>query len=156
MEKKIEIYTDGACSGNQFKENSGGWGAVLISGSKRKEIYGGEKNTTNNRMELTACIEVLGSLKNRDVKITLYSDSAYIVNCINNKWYVKWEKNGWKNSKKEPVENKDLWKKLLKQFRELDVKFIKVKGHAGIELNEEADRLANKGMKEFSGQAGTD
>lgn len=150
------IYTDGACSGNQFKENSGGWGAVLISGSNRKEIYGGEKNTTNNRMELTACIKALHEVKQKEFKIILYSDSSYIVNCLNNKWYIKWEKNGWKNSKKEPVENKDLWEKLLQLSRELNVEFIKVKGHSGIELNEEADRLANKGMKEFIMQSGTD
>ncbi len=156
MEKIIVIYTDGACSGNQFKENSGGWGAVLISGSNRKEIYGGEKNTTNNRMELTACIKALHAVKQKEFKIILYSDSSYIVNCLNNKWYIKWEKNGWKNSKKEPVENKDLWEKLLQLSRELNVEFIKVKGHSGIELNEAADRLANKGMKEFIIQSGTD
>ncbi|MEN8153367.1 MAG: ribonuclease HI [Acidobacteriota bacterium] len=156
MEKIIEIYTDGACSGNQFKENSGGWGAVLLWGPRRKEIYGGEENTTNNRMELTACIKALDAVKQKDFKIIIYSDSSYIVNCFNNRWYVKWEKNGWKNSRKEPVENKDLWIKLLKQFREFDVKFVKVKGHSGIELNEEADRLANKGMNEFVVQSGAD
>ncbi len=97
----IEIYTDGACSGNQFRNNTGGWGAILISGNKRKEIFGGEKDTTNNRMELMACIMGLRELKRDDSAVRLYSDSAYIVNCINNKWYAKWEKNGWKTAKKE-------------------------------------------------------
>ena len=146
MNRTIVIYTDGACSGNQFKNNSGGWGAVLISGEKRKEIFGGEKNTTNNRMELTACIKGLMEIKRSDAPIKIYSDSAYIVNCINNKWYVKWEKNGWKTSKKEPVENKDLWQELLELIKKFDIEFIKVKGHSGIELNERADELANKGM----------
>ncbi len=146
MNRVVEIYTDGACSGNQFKDNLGGWGAVLFYGDKRKEIFGGEQNTTNNRMELKACIMGLREMKSTDPRIKLYSDSAYIVNCINKKWYVKWEKNGWKTSKKEPVENKDLWVELLELTRKFDVEFIKVKGHAGIEHNERADELANKGM----------
>ncbi len=149
MESKlIEIYTDGACSGNQFRTNTGGWGAILVSGNKRKEIFGGEKDTTNNRMELTACIMGLRELKREDVVVRLYSDSAYIVNCINNKWYIKWEKNGWKTAKKEPVENKDLWEELLVFVKKINVEFIKVKGHSGVELNERADELANKGMAE--------
>ncbi len=142
----IEIYTDGACSGNQFKNNVGGWGAVLISGRNRKEIFGGEQNTTNNRMELKACIMGLKEIKRDDVEIKLYSDSAYIVNCIKQGWYLKWEKNGWKTSKKEAVENRDLWESLLGLIRKYEVKFIKVKGHSGIENNEKADELANRGM----------
>ncbi|MCK5004753.1 MAG: ribonuclease HI, partial [Candidatus Aminicenantes bacterium] len=106
MNRLVEIYTDGACSGNQFKDNLGGWGAVLFYGDKKKEIFGGERNTTNNRMEMKACIMGLREMKSTDIQIKLYSDSAYIVNCINKKWYMKWEKNGWKTSKKEPVENK--------------------------------------------------
>lgn len=148
--KEIEIFTDGACSGNQFEKNSGGWGAILISGDKRKEIYGGEKDTTNNRMELTACIMGLRELKREDIRVRLYSDSAYIVNCINNRWYVKWERNGWKTSKKEPVENRDLWEQLLMYVKRMDIEFIKVKGHSGIELNERADELANMGMDSIS------
>ncbi len=152
MINNIEIYTDGACSGNQFDENRGGWGAILLSKNKKKEIYGGEKNTTNNRMELKACINGLKEIKKKDSRIRLYSDSAYIVNCMNRKWYVKWEVNGWKNSKKEPVENKDLWIELLALVRELQVEFIKVKGHSGNKYNEKADELANKGMAVASGK----
>lgn len=128
MESKlIEIYTDGACSGNQFRTNTGGWGAILVSGNKRKEIFGGEKDTTNNRMELTACIMGLRELKREDVVVRLYSDSAYIVNCINNKWYIKWEKNGWKTAKKEPVENKDLWEELLVFVKKSMLSSLKLK-----------------------------
>lgn len=145
----IDIYTDGACSGNQFRKNTGGWGAILISADKSKEIFGGEKDTTNNRMELKACIMGLCEVKREDTAIRLYSDSAYIVNCINNKWYVKWEKNGWKTSKKEPVENRDLWEELLLLVKKFNIEFIKVKGHSGIELNERADELANRGMAEL-------
>jgi ribonuclease HI len=148
---KIIIYTDGACSGNQNDNNKGGYGAVLIYKEHRKEIYGGEINTTNNRMELRACIEALKTLKRRDIPVEVYTDSAYLCNCINQKWYEKWRKNGWKNSKKEPVENKDLWEELLKLVESIkDIKFIKVKGHSGVELNELADALANKGIDELN------
>lgn len=147
---KIIVYTDGACSGNQNELNKGGYGAVLIYKEHKKEIYGGEFNTTNNRMELKACIEALKALKRKDIPVEVYTDSAYLCNCINQKWYVKWRKNDWKNSKKGPVENKDLWEELLslvKSFK--DIKFIKVKGHSGVELNELADTLANKGIDEL-------
>ncbi len=144
---KVIIYTDGACSGNQNKENKGGYGAVMIYKNHRKEIYGGEVNTTNNRMELKGCIEALKTLKRKDIAVEVYTDSAYICNCINQKWYVKWRKNGWKNSTNKPVENKDLWEKLLYLIESLEnITFIKVKGHSGIELNELADELANRGM----------
>jgi len=146
MKNLIEIYTDGACSGNQFKNNVGGWGAILISGKKRKEIFGGEQNTTNNRMELKACIMGLREIKMADVEVKLYSDSAYIVNCMNQGWFLKWKKNGWITSKKEPVENRCLWEELLELVEKYKVKFIKVKGHSGIENNEKADELANNGM----------
>lgn len=145
--EKIIIYTDGACSGNQSSENIGGYGAVLKYRGYTKEIYDGEINTTNNKMEIKACVEALKSLKRKDIPVEVYTDSAYVCNCINQKWYVKWQKNGWKNSKKEPVENKELWAALLDEVEDLDeVVFIKVKGHSGVELNEYADRLANKGM----------
>lgn len=147
MEQKIIIYTDGACSGNQNDENYGGYGALLIYKDNRKEIYGGEVNTTNNRMELMACIKALEALKRKDIPIEIYTDSAYVCNCFNQKWYKNWQKNGWKNSKKEPVENKDLWLNLIELVDSFnDIKFIKVKGHSGNELNEIADDLANKGM----------
>lgn len=147
---KIIIYTDGACSGNQHTNNVGGYGAVLIYNNHRKEIFGGEKNTTNNRMELKAPIEALKLIKKNDISIEIYTDSAYLCNCMNQKWYVNWQKNGWLNSKKKPVENKELWQELLRLVDEFtDIKFIKVKGHSGVELNEKADELANKGMEEI-------
>lgn len=147
MSDKIVIYTDGACLGNQNKDNRGGWGAILKYGMKTKEISGGEKNTTNNRMELTACIEGLKALKREDIEIEILSDSSYIVNCINKEWYKKWEENGWLTSKKQKVENIDLWKALLKLVREKNVLFRKVKGHSGISLNERADELAKLGAE---------
>ncbi len=146
---KILIYSDGSCSNNQSKENFGGYGAVLIYKDNVKEIYGGEKNTTNNIMEMTAVIKSLEALKNKNIPVEVYSDSAYIVNCINNKWYVNWRKNGWKTSKKDPVENKELWEKMLFLIDSLlDFKIIKVKGHAGDTYNELADELARKGTEE--------
>ncbi len=148
MKQTITIYCDGACSGNQFENNIGGWGAILQSGIHKKEICGGERNTTNQRMELTACIKALESIKKNDVAIEIYSDSAYLINCMHQQWYKKWKKNGWKNSKKEPVENKDLWEKLLSLVEQFEITFHKVEGHSGVELNETADALARKGMKE--------
>ncbi|MFA5523998.1 MAG: ribonuclease HI [Tissierellales bacterium] len=151
MENKIIIYTDGACSGNQHDENIGGYGAILIYKDKKKEIYGGEINTTNNRMELMACIKALEALKKKEMPVEIYTDSAYLCNCFNQKWYVKWQKNGWINSKKDPVENKDLWIELIDLVSSFNsISFIKVKGHSGIELNEFADALANKGMLEIN------
>ena len=148
---KIVIYTDGACSGNQNKENIGGYGAVLTYKSNKKEIFGGEINTTNNRMELKACIEALKTLKRNDIPVVIYTDSAYLCNCINQQWYKKWRMNGQINSKKKSVENKDLWIELLELVENIaDIEFKKVKGHSGIENNELADSLANKGMQELN------
>jgi ribonuclease HI len=149
---KLIIYTDGGCRGNGKDNNIGGWGAILIYNSLRKEIYGGFKNTTNNRMEITGVIEALKLINFYNVPIEIYSDSAYVVNCIKDKWYIGWQKNGWKNSKKQPVENKDLWEELIKligQFQSIE--FIKVKGHAGIDGNEAVDALVNKAMDELGG-----
>lgn len=136
--KEVIIYTDGACSGNP---GPGGWGAVLLYGEHRKELTGGDPQTTNNRMELTAAIESMRQLK-QPCRVKLHTDSAYMVNCFKQRWYVNWEKNGWKNSRKEPVENQDLWKKLLEQVRRHQVEFIKVKGHSDVELNNRCDELA--------------
>ncbi|OYD08506.1 ribonuclease HI [Paludifilum halophilum] len=136
--KEVTIYTDGACSGNP---GPGGWAAVLIYGEHHKEISGGARNTTNNRMELTAAIQSLSRLKT-SCRVKLYTDSAYLVNCMKQGWYVKWEKNGWVNSKKDPVENRDLWQELLKEMRRHEVEFIKVKGHSDNELNNRCDELA--------------
>jgi len=143
MNNVIKIYCDGACSGNQKKNNIGGWGAILIFNDKIKKINGGEKNTTNQRMELTACIKALEAIKSTQYPIEIYTDSAYLYNCMQQKWYEKWEQNGWKNSKKMPIENKDLWEALLNLIKKYNPTFIKVKGHSGDKYNEEADKLAN-------------
>ncbi|KEO83046.1 ribonuclease HI [Tumebacillus flagellatus] len=136
--REVTIYTDGACSGNP---GPGGWGAVLMYGEHLKEISGGEKTTTNNQMELQAVIEALKLLK-YPCKVDVYSDSAYVINCFKGRWYVNWEKNGWVNSKKEPVSNKEQWMELLKLFRQHKITWHKVKGHAGNKWNERCDELA--------------
>ena len=145
---KIIIHCDGACSGNQYRTNIGGWGAILQQGSRLKEIHGGERNTTNQRMELIACIRALEELKSGKYAIEVYTDSAYLANCMQKKWYVAWQKNGWKNSARKPVENRDLWEKLLSLTSLYKVKFIKVVGHSGNKLNERADELARQGIQE--------
>lgn len=147
IKKNIIIYCDGACSGNQFSKNVGGWGVVLQFDGMTKEIFGGEENTTNQRMEITACIKALEALKKDGIKIDLYSDSAYVVNCMNHRWFETWLKNGWKNAKKKPVENQDLWIRLLELLKKYKVTFHKVEGHSGDPNNERADKLAQKGIK---------
>ena len=134
----VTIYTDGACSGNP---GPGGWGAVLIYGENKKEISGGNKNTTNNIMETTAVIEALKCLKN-ECKATVYSDSAYVVNCFNQGWIYNWKKNNWKTSTKGPVKNKELWEELYTLVKKYNVEFVKVKGHSDNELNNRCDELA--------------
>ncbi len=141
--KKLTIYTDGACSGNP---GAGGWGAVLIYGSKQKEISGFEAQTTNNRMELTAAIEAL-SLVKEACEIDLYSDSAYLCNAFNLGWVEKWQKYNWMSTNKAPVKNKDLWLKLVDFTKMHKISFIKVKGHADNELNNRCDELATKQIK---------
>ncbi len=130
---KLKIYTDGGCSNNQEETNFGGWGAVLEYGEVKKEIYGGEADTTNNRMELTAVIEALKALKKEGLDVDIFSDSSYVVNCFREKWHINWEKNGWKTSKKEPVENKELWEELLGLVRKHRCNFFRVKGHVNLE-----------------------
>lgn len=140
--EEVIIYTDGACSGNP---GPGGWGSILMYKDKIKEISGGMKDTTNNVMELTAVIEALKLLKfNCNVK--LYSDSAYVVNAFNQKWVYGWMKNGWKNSNKEPVKNKELWEELYSLTKIHNVEFIKVKGHADNKYNNRCDELARKAI----------
>ena len=134
----VTIYTDGACSGNP---GPGGWGAVLIYGENKKEISGGNKNTTNNIMEITAVIEALKCLKN-ECKATVYSDSAYVVNCFNQGQIYNWKKNNWKTSTKGPVKNKELWEELYTLVKKYNVEFVKVKGHSDNELNNRCDELA--------------
>ena len=137
MDKKVIIYTDGACSGNPGK---GGWGAVLIYGDKEKEISGYEEITTNNKMELTAVIESLKIL-NRKCNVELWTDSSYVKNGIT-EWIFSWKKNNWKNSKKEEVKNKDLWQKLDELNNFHNITWNWVKGHADNELNNRVDILA--------------
>jgi len=136
--KKIIIYTDGACSGNP---GPGGYGAVLRYGEHEKEISGGEPATTNQRMEMQAAISALGQLK-EPCQVTLHSDSAYLVNAFKDSWFDKWRQNGWKNSKKEAVANRDLWEQLLELARIHQISWVKVKGHADDELNNRCDQLA--------------
>lgn len=136
--KKVTIYTDGACSGNP---GPGGYGAILIYNGKEKEISGGEKNTTNNKMEMMAVIKALEVLKEKcDVEV--YSDSAYVVNSINNKWVYSWKKNNWIKSDKTKAKNIELWEELIRLILFHNVKFIKVKGHADNEYNNRCDKLA--------------
>lgn len=143
--REVTIYTDGACSGNP---GPGGWGAVLMYGQHIKEMSGAEPHTTNNRMELQAAIEAISILK-EPCKVTLYSDSAYLVNCFKQGWYKGWLKNGWKNSKGQPVENQELWKELLRLMGIHQVEYVKVKGHADNKWNNRCDELATGAIKKL-------
>ena len=149
--KQVTLYTDGACSGNP---GAGGWGAILIYGEHRREFSGGEPQTTNNRMELTAVIEGLMKLK-FPCRVDVYSDSAYTVNGFLQGLVYCWEKLGWKKADKKPVLNDDLWKQLLALTREHEVTFHKVKGHADNPLNNRCDELARGAIDELrmKGQA---
>ena len=142
--KKIEIYTDGACRGNP---GPGGWGALLIAGRHRKTLHGGEPETTNNRMELTAAIEALNALK-RPSTVALHTDSKYVMHGIT-EWMHNWKKRGWKTANKKPVKNQDLWMALDEAIARHDITWKWVKGHDGDPGNEEADRLANLGIDEL-------
>lgn len=142
--KQVEIYTDGACRGNP---GPGGWGALLIYGDSEKEIFGGERDTTNNRMELTAAIEALKLLK-RPCELTLYTDSQYVRKGML-EWIQGWKARGWKTAAKKPVKNDDLWRELDEQVNRHQVKWVWVKGHAGNPGNEKADELANRGIDEL-------
>ncbi len=141
--KTVNIYTDGACSGNQNDENTGGWGCVLEYGETTKELWGGEPDTTNNRMEMKALIAALSALKEDGLKLNIYSDSSYLINCMKQKWYVNWRRNGWKTSQKQPVENRELWEELLALLEKHDASFSLVKGHLDPE-NEKAMKEAYK------------
>lgn len=138
MKKHIFIFTDGACSGNP---GPGGWGAVLRYNGVEKELSGGEESTTNNRMELTACIEALSALK-EPCKVTLTTDSQYVVNGITKGWAESWKKNGWKKSDKKPALNPELWDELLGLTAKHEVEFVWIKGHNGHPENERCDALA--------------
>jgi ribonuclease HI len=143
---EVIVYTDGACSGNP---GPGGWGAVLIWNNKRKELSGGASNTTNNRMEMQAVIEALKALK-KPCTVKIHSDSALIINAFRQNWINNWQKRGWRKSNKKPVENRDLWEMMIQSMQPHDVHWVKVKGHAGVELNERADQLAVEASKQFS------
>jgi ribonuclease HI len=143
-EKRIAIWTDGACSGNP---GPGGWGAVLIAGEHEKDLKGGEADTTNNRMELTAAIEALDALK-RPSLVDLHTDSQYVKGGITG-WIHGWKRNGWKTADKKPVKNVDLWQRLDTALQRHKVTWHWVKGHAGNEMNERADELAREGMAPY-------
>ncbi len=136
--KKVQIYTDGACSGNP---GQGGYGIILAYNEHRKELSGGYRLTTNNRMEMMAAIVGLESLK-MPCDVTLYTDSRYLVDAVTKGWAKKWQANGWKRNKKEMAKNPDLWQKLLDLCKQHQVEFVWVKGHAGHPENERCDRLA--------------
>lgn len=146
--KKVMIYTDGACSGNP---GPGGWAAILKYGQHTREISGFEEETTNQRMELTAAIEALSALR-EPCLAELYSDSAYLINAFEQNWFARWQINGWLNSKKKPVENRDLWLKLLELSSIHQIKWIKVKGHSGHPHNERCDELARKAINDASNE----
>ena len=141
--KQVEIYTDGACSGNP---GPGGWGAVLIYDENEKELSGFQNHTTNQRMELTAAIEALKALK-LPCSVKLYSDSAYLINAFRQKWIENWLANGWQNSQKKPVENQDLWQALIVLTQTHQVEWIKVRGHQDNTYNNRCDLLARTSIK---------
>lgn len=136
--KHVDIYTDGACRGNP---GPGGWGAILVYGGREKEMSGGEKSTTNNRMELSAAIESLSALKER-CEVTLYSDSKYLCDAVTLGWAKGWKARGWVKADKKPALNPDLWEKLLSLLDRHEVTLVWVKGHNGHAYNERCDQLA--------------
>ena len=142
----VIIHTDGACKGNP---GPGGWGALLIAGDKRKELFGGEKQTTNNRMEMMAAIEALNALK-QPSKVTLHVDSTYVKDGLT-KWIKGWKRNGWKTASKQPVKNQDLWQALDEACQRHDITWKWVKGHDGDPGNERADELARMGTVQARG-----
>lgn len=147
IDEPIIAYTDGGCRQNQNKENIGGYGAVLLYKGHKKELYQGFRNTTNNRMEMTAAISALKSMKRYDIPVEIRTDSAYLCNCMVKKWYVNWMRNGWMTSTGKTVENRDLWIQILELVEKFkEVRFVKVKGHSTDEGNNLADLLANKAM----------
>ncbi len=143
--KKVLIYTDGACSGNP---GCGGWGAVLVYGKAEKELCGSDKDTTNNRMELTAVIKALEALK-EPCEAEITTDSKYVCDAVNNGWVYSWQKNGWRKADKKPALNVDLWQRLLELLKVHKTTFIWVKGHNGHPYNERCDRLAVEQYKKL-------
>ncbi|PYN15918.1 MAG: ribonuclease HI [Candidatus Rokuibacteriota bacterium] len=146
------LYTDGACSGNP---GPGGWAAIIIDGGQERTVSGADPRTTNQRMELLAAIEGLAAIPSGK-RVLLHSDSAYIVNCFRERWWERWQKNGWKNAQKKPVANRDLWERLLAESQRHDVVWCKVAGHAGDPLNERVDALARGAIATLGAQLGRD
>ena len=144
MSDKVQIFTDGACRGNP---GPGGWGVLLRYGDQERQLFGGEQETTNNRMELLSVIEGLSALK-RPCEITLTSDSTYVLKGIQ-EWMSNWKKRGWKTASKNPVKNVDLWQRLDALIESHDIEWCWVKGHSGHPENELADQLANRGIDEL-------
>ena len=153
----VNVYTDGACSKNP---GIGGWGSIFVAGKKVMKISGGDKNTTNNKMELKAVIESLRIIKKIEGKrkehddYVIYSDSAYVVNAKKKNWLLVWQKNGWKNAKGDNIKNRELWEKFIELFTfliryHINVEFYKIKGHNGIKYNEEVDALAKSEVKKI-------
>lgn len=157
--KTVNMYTDGACSGNQNELNVGGWGCILEYASREKELWDGEENTTNNRMELCAPIAGFAALKEKGLRVRVFSDSSYLVNCFRQGWYKKWIANGWKTAGKKPVENRELWEQLLSLMEGQTCEFYLVKGHLkltdrdGEPLSEETPAL-QKAYQAFCGHNG--
>lgn len=141
----VQMFTDGACSGNP---GPGGWGTILRCNGVEKELSGGERETTNNRMELTAVIRGFQSLK-RSCRVELYTDSKYVADSIEKGWVYSWKKNGWKKADKKPALNSDLWQELLIELEKHELKIIWVKGHAGHPENERCDQMAVEETKKF-------
>jgi ribonuclease HI len=147
-EKVVEIYTDGACKGNP---GAGGWGALLRYGGRTREIYGGERLTTNNRMELTGVIRALEALK-RPGRLRVHTDSQYVQLGIS-RWIHDWKRRGWRTADRKPVKNEDLWRRLDELAGRHHIEWVWVKGHAGHDGNERADELANLGVKGVTDRA---
>ena len=143
-EKEVDIYIDGACSKNP---GPGGWAAILIYKGTKKELYGYAQETTNNRMEVYASIAALRALK-QNCRVNIYTDSSYLYNAFQEGWLISWQNNGWKNAKKEPVENQDLWKELLNALKAHKVIWNKVKGHSDNQYNNRCDALARKMIRD--------